>query len=172
MESEYGILDAPKLGIEDVLAIQSLAMITLRNQARIAKRAERMHRFMIYDAIPAEEEYGSEMEECFLGVCVGRVAPRNWTMRVSFLKLDLSEKFLYSNTRELYRFDWNANGDCFGEKATYVHFGEITGRQFSSTGEIIDDVTFHKVRASNLIGVDECDELGERMLDVSKKRAA
>lgn len=159
----------PPLDISEALAIQSLAMSEVRSRARTVRQGDRMTRFVLYDAIRPGQEALSDGVECFLGVCVGKVALNNWTMRISFLELELAEGMLYSNKRELYRFDWDAKGNCFGGKSLFMNNYDIIGRDFNEVGNMIDTIEEQRMKVDSFVEVPDCDELTNRMLEVSRR---
>lgn len=162
----------PPLSVSEALAIRSLAVNEVMTKARVVSQKDSMTRFVLYDAIHPEQEIESDKQECFLGVCVGRVALNSWTMRISFLDLSLEEGSLYSNRRELYRFDWGGSDVCFGGKSVYQNKYEIIGRDFTESGEVTDTLEEQRFRIDLPVEEMDCDALADRMLDVTRRMSA
>jgi hypothetical protein len=182
-EQLLGYETEPKLPVEEVLAVQALVMQVVRPTARRAVRKEGMHRFVFYESAGPEAMVGSDETERFIAVSAGRKDFRSWTMRVSFLELILSKERQYSNYREMYRFDWDANGNCTAVKqVTDLHgvitdfkrVGETTVVDESGETQIVGDYvpeveTRHTIMNFPVEPTD-CDELSNRLLEVVNAR--
>jgi hypothetical protein len=174
-----------KLAVEEALAVQALVMQVVRPSARRAVRKEGMHRFVFYESAGPEAMVGSDETERFIAVSAGRKDFRSWTMRVSFLELMLSKERQYSNYREMYRFDWDADGNCTAVKqVTDIHgvitdfrkVGETTVVDESGEARVVSDyapnVETEPSTMSFPVEATDCDQLSNRLLEVVNTRKA
>jgi len=102
-----------ELKLEDVLAVQSLAMNIREHARRVRTGDPRAHRYVILDN--CGQMLGGT--DTYFGVSVSKPSFRQWRMRVSFLENIFEEEQWHANYREVYAFDWN-NKTCLGEKRT------------------------------------------------------
>lgn len=158
--------ELPSIPVEEVLAIQSLAMSTVRERARRVRVQDSIHRFVIYDS--SAGPIGSNGLDTFLSVSVGKKDFRWWQMSVSFLSLLMNHKLRYSNTRELYRFDWDAEGHCSGIKFFYDNHNPVIETLPSLTDDkkVVDIIQPRAMMWSRPVDANECDELCDRMLQI------
>lgn len=174
---------APQLAVEEALALQSLVMQVVRPTARRVARKEGMHRFVFYESAGSEAMVGSNETERFIAVSAGRKDFRSWTMRVSFLELMLSRERQYSNYREMYRFDWDAEGNCtaikqvidtMGEIVSYVKVGDKTvvneAGGVCAESDYVPVIKTTRTPMTLPIEPSDCDELSNRLLEIVNTR--
>lgn len=161
------------LGVEEALSLQSLAMKYALPAASYIKDLGGMYRFSLYRSPGAEVGIGSGERLTIMGVCLGRTVLDTNTMRISFLHMDLTEERRFSNTRELFRFDWTGRSDhCIGTMKTYGHFGEIVNSYVDEQGVTHSEVVAHISKEESPISVEHCDELADKVLECAQRMTA
>lgn len=117
----------PRVPLQDVLDIQSLAMGTVRpiSQTRRSSIDPKFTGFVLLhetspraqnvgDLIQMPDEYGEYDDfdiDTYLGVIVRKPQPREWRLTVSFLQYALKDDERFSNVRDMYRFEWRRGDD-------------------------------------------------------------
>lgn len=102
-----------QVSIEDILAVQSLAMGFLRMRARTQRRNPQLKRygFVMLDKGGLDEaDVYDGSTDTYMGCFVQKVHPDQWHMLVSFLDTTNTEATKAQNTRRMYIFDWLRSG--------------------------------------------------------------
>jgi hypothetical protein len=156
------------LPIQPVSVVRSVAMAEVRKHARRVNVSSdpKAHRFVLYD--DSGGEVGSDLTDTFLGISIARSGYRQHTMRISFLEMLLSEANRYSNYREVYMFDWRDGERVFGRKRTIENRTMIIETKVADDGAIIDVVDPQKIETVEVIDLNDCEALCERMIGVAE----
>lgn len=154
----------PPLEIPEVESVRNIAMSAVRERADRVRVVPEQNatRFLIYHN--SGGMVGSNLTDEMLAVSVRRKAPRQHTMRISFLELVLSEEERYANHREVYAFDWLSGRGVIAHKMVFENYGKILQTRRDELGGVIDTVEPHAVTAVLPIETTDCDALCSRML--------
>lgn len=153
-----GELMEPRVSMEDILAVQSLAMGYLSRRARTSRNHNRHHGFAMYDREGLDDDQlydGSE--DSYMSCLVKKVGYDQWRMRVSFLTMTMSEETKHDARREDYAFDWLKNGNRMAWTWTKYRISDPAGNRIE---------TICDVRPTEAV---ECESLKLRMLEFSEK---
>lgn len=154
--------DQEFLPIDEVRAIQSLAMGVLSEKARRKVFKDKMTGYVLYES--TGEPMGSNAVDTFMGVISKKPAINYWQFTVSFLSGMMNDRLRYSNTRELYRFNWNNLGCCVGTKILTDNYNPVVSTRYDIESGIIDTVEPNIESWWRPIDVADFDDLSERML--------
>jgi hypothetical protein len=161
-------IEPTRLPVEEVLAIQNLAMSAVRNQARRpdrTQRAPRRHGFTLYR--DSGGRVGSGEIDTFMTVRVARQDFRQWMMKIAFRELQLTHERRYSNYLEEYTFSWVGKEHCWGDKRTVETFHRIIDTFHNPETQTITDFTqLSRSIATYPLEVEDCDVLTNRMLEI------
>lgn len=161
------------LEVQEALSLQSLAMKYALPAASRIKDLGGMYRFSLYNSPGKETMIGSGERLTIMGICLGKTAIDSYTMRVSFLHMDLTEELRFSNTRELYRFDWTSRSNhCMGTLSVYSQFGEVTNAFVDEQGITQSEVTAHVSKVEYPMSIEQCDLLADRLIETIQRMAA
>ena len=158
------VINEPQLEIEDILAVQSLIMGYLHRRARTSRSdAETKNHLlsMINNSNGATIDLNNPngvydgSTDTYMSCKVQKRDRDQWNMVVSFLESTNTEETKTMNTREVYRFDWLANGN---RQAWYR----------STTKSRIDEGLKFDVNGTHPISSEECIDLQDRMLEISQ----
>lgn len=165
--------DEHLLEVQEALALQSLAMKYVFPKATLVKDNSGMYRFSLYQSPGPEIGIGSGEKLTFMGVCLGRTALNMYTMRVSFLHMELIEEKRFSNNRELYRLDWAGRSEhCVGTMKMYSHHGEVTDSYVDDNGVTQSEVLAHISKEEYPMSTEHCDILAEKVLEATQRMVA
>jgi hypothetical protein len=164
---EILLAQAAELPVGEVEALRDFAMTYVRGHARqvVADKNARAHRFVLLDE--SGGQVGSDEVDTYLSVSVSK-RERLQRMRVSFLELILSEERRYSNSREVYYFDWQPDGVVYARRRVIDIFGRIISTGLNEEGLVEDLVIPEIVDRTFPIAVADCDALCDRMLAVTE----
>lgn len=170
-ETSIHLEEVPALRVDEVLAVQALAMGYVRAQARrvhISDAEPRRHRFALYQN--SGGRVGTGETDMFLAVSAGKTDFRQWSMRISFLEMALTHERRYSNYREIYEFDWYDQDYCWGTKKNIEIYNRITGSYNDPvTGKLLDVIESDISTQAYAIESADCDELCDRMLTLTSQ---
>lgn len=110
-----------KIGIEDVLATQSLVMQLLSQQKRSVMRGDKKHGFAALNNIHSNqnEYYDGSLEE-YVACRIAKVQHDHWKMRIRFRQNKLAEETRDSSYIDNYSFDWLRNGNVQAWYGNYL----------------------------------------------------
>ena len=170
----------PRVPVQDVLDIQSLAMGTVLPLARTRRTGTepRVTGFVLLhetnpnvqhpsDVIQMPNEYGEYEHEAdvdtYLGVIVRKPHPRQWRLTVSFLQYMLTEADRLTNTRDIYRFEWRrGEEEALGTRRVIRSVGEVSAADMIIEPERLSfDRTVrrgHSIERS-IVTSDDCQQL-------------
>lgn len=151
--------------INEILSLQSLAMGVIGEQARRLTSKDKMTGYVLFDN--SRGAIGSGTIDTYMGVVARRPSINNWRLSISFLSMVNTHELRYSNTRELYRFDWNKAGKCLASKLTIDNFNPVVSTTWDPQNVRIDTVEHTASSVWRPIDVEECDELANRMLETA-----
>lgn len=145
-----------RLTIEDIFAVQALAMgcIRMRARTRISDYPNKRYGFSMYDKATDSLDDGSEDQ--YLTCLVKKVSYDQWRMRVSFLSMYMNEETKRMSVRDDYLFDWLKNGNNMAWASTTLR---------EATDEGLRSTQFN-IRPLNS---DEVGELRVRMSETSER---
>jgi hypothetical protein len=146
-----------QVDLEDILAVQALAMGSIRMRARTRKTdaLNKRYGFAMYEPGSngdAEEIYDGSTDR-YMSCSVRKVAPDQWHMAVSFLSMVNVEELARCNARELYQFDWLRDGRRMAWASTTIRYRN-------------DETAFDLVTDAHPVTQAECTELQFRMRDM------
>ena len=155
------LISEPQLEMVDIYAVQSLIMGYLRRRARHTMRDDDLHRYT-FSMLDRNFDDDTYFRDAYDGghhnymVCkVQKKTHDQWGMIVSFLTAQCSEEGKSTSNRELYRFDWQRNGN---RQAWY-----------SSTERRRTEEGLHmRVNSMYPVSSDESGRLRDRMLEFSE----
>lgn len=153
----------PRITLEDILAVQSLAMGFLRFRARTRRNnsSEHRHGFSMYEPgtgdVRAVEDIYDGTVDAYLTCSVRKVEYDQWRMRVSFLSMLMTKETKRMNVRENYEFDWLRNGNRMAWAWT------VQTDQTESGKTVLETYNVHPIET------DEIDEVRVRMVDMSER---
>lgn len=158
------IINEPQLEIEDILALQSLVMGHLHRRARTS-RSDAEAKKHIFAMLNRGNESGIDIEspenmydgsaDMYMSARVQKCDRDQWNMTVSFLETLNTEETKNTSTREVYQFDWLANGN---RQAWYR----------STTKRRLDHGLEFQVNGTHPISSEETLALQDRMLKISQ----
>ena len=151
--------------VREVLSLQSLAMGVLSEQARRKIFRQKMTGYVLFEN--SGGAIGSNTVDTYMGVVARRPAVNYWQFTVSFLSMMNNEALRYSNTRELYRFNWNRQGHCVGTKILTDNYNPVVSSRYDTEKGIVDTVDSNIESWWRPLDVQDCDELAERMLQTA-----
>lgn len=160
--------DQDFIPVDEVRAIQALAMGSLSKQARTRLDDEKMSGFVLYDNPVPSELIGTSAVDVFMGVVSRKMEYDYWQFTVSFLTMMNSDELRHSNTRELYRFNWNNQGRCVGTKILTDNYHPIVNTRYDTERGLIDTVQPHIKSWWYGLHDNDCAQLADRMLAVAE----
>lgn len=167
LDGEFRSHKQDLLPLSGVRAIQSLAMGVLSEQARRLNSREKMTGFVLFDT--TGEGMGSNTLDTYMGVVSRRPAVNYWQFTVSFLSGIMNNELRYSNTRELYRFNWDSTGKCLGTLIVNDNYNPVISTQYDTEHGLIDTVDPNATSYWRPIEMDDCLDVVERMSEVTER---
>lgn len=153
----------PRLDIDDILAVQTLAMGFLRWRARrrLHDEQNQKHGFVMLDSdgpvpLSTEDIYDGSVDT-YMGCLVRKLSFDQWTMRVSFVTNERTEDRRAELSRQVYAFDWLKNGNRMAWAST------------SRLSELPDGGRLREIYDIHPVDSAEAGQLMARMQDVSQR---
>jgi len=171
--SIYSLNTEGVLPLYEAESIRDIAMGVVRPVARkevidLTDKGEKARRFVLF--ADSGEAIGSNAVDEFLSVSVTRDICRNWNIKISFLEYILSEEGRYSNFREVYDLQCNKQLGCIALKKDIINDVTIlSSRSDVETRQVIDVVKPNRYVSVEPMNIMHCDELCNRMLDLSSR---
>lgn len=154
--------DSGLIPLDNVLHLQSIAMGVLRERARRVESKPKMTGFVLFDRSPGDMD--SNAIDTYMGVVARKVTHDYWQFSVSFLSYMMNQKLRYSNHRELYRFNWNADQACTGTKIIHDVYNPVVSTRHDPDKGLIDTVAPSVTKDWYPLDERDCSELRDRML--------
>lgn len=148
--------------LEKVQRLQSLAMGVFRERARREVSRQKMTGFVLLDSM--EGDMQSNAVDTYMGFLSQRITHDYWQFTVSFLTYMMNHELRYSNYREQFRFNWNAEGRCIGTKIITDNYYPVTDTRFEPERGFIDTVDPSPSSDWRPLDDADCDELRDRVL--------
>lgn len=125
------------ISFDEVRVIRALAE-SLQRHARTQVDNDQMSGYVLYDS--PRRPMGSNSVDVFMGVVSRRFSNDYHQFTVSFLSMMMNEELRYSNTRELYRYNWNNIGYCVGTKIVTDNYNPVVSTRYDTEKGYIDTV--------------------------------
>lgn len=168
-----GLITEGVLPLYEAESIRDIAMGVVRPVARkevidLTEKGEKARRFVLF--ADSGESIGSNAVDEFLSVSVTKDIGRNWNIKISFLEYILSEEGRYSNFREVYDLQCSKRLGCIALKKDIINdVAILSSRSEVETRQVIDVVKPNRYVSVEPMNIMHCDELCNRMLDLSSR---